>query len=158
MPSPQEKDTKKRAKIVVVVGLPINDAGQFLLTQRHAPHATKLHNRWQLAGGAIEFGETPEQALKREFQEELGVKITILEDRPFAITNVWPAEPGGHRIETHALVLSYLVRLAPQHHNQTSFTTDEETGDARWFTAQEIMSLDTFPNVQKVVNAALKLL
>lgn len=33
--------------------------------------------RWEFPGGKIEVGETPQQALKREIQEELAVKIEV---------------------------------------------------------------------------------
>jgi mutator protein MutT len=36
----------------------------------------KKERVWRFAGGRVEEGETPEQALVREFQEELGIKVT----------------------------------------------------------------------------------
>ena len=34
---------------------------------------------WEAPGGGVDFGETREQAIKREMKEELGVEIEILE-------------------------------------------------------------------------------
>lgn len=51
--------------------------GRVLLTQR--PPGGALGLEWELPGGKIEAGETPEHALAREIREELGVEATPLE-------------------------------------------------------------------------------
>lgn len=48
--------------------------GRLLLTQR--PPGGPLGLMWELPGGKIEPGETPEHALVREIREELGVRAT----------------------------------------------------------------------------------
>ena len=35
---------------------------------------------WELPGGHVEEGETPEKALEREFLEELGIKVQVLRE------------------------------------------------------------------------------
>jgi 8-oxo-dGTP diphosphatase len=49
----------------------IDPDGRILLAQR--PEGKSMAGLWEFPGGKIESGETPEQALIRELQEELGI-------------------------------------------------------------------------------------
>lgn len=57
----------------VAVGILINAAGEYLLTTR--PPGKAYAGYWEFPGGKLEAGETIEQALRRELQEEIGVTI-----------------------------------------------------------------------------------
>ncbi|WP_172292334.1 NUDIX hydrolase [Pseudoruegeria sp. HB172150] len=49
-------------------------------------------------GGSVDFGETAESAVIREFREELGVTATIL-DAPFFMENIYTHEGSqGHEL------------------------------------------------------------
>jgi 8-oxo-dGTP diphosphatase len=62
-----------RKVVEVAVGVLIRADGQFLLTSR--PAGKVYEGYWEFPGGKIEAGETVEQALRRELQEEIGVTI-----------------------------------------------------------------------------------
>jgi 8-oxo-dGTP diphosphatase len=59
-------------KIVLVSAVALIDAdGRVLLAQR--PARKSLAGLWEFPGGKVDAGETPEAALIRELQEELGI-------------------------------------------------------------------------------------
>lgn len=65
------KSTEKK-RIEVAVGILLR-GDEFLLGSR--PQGKPYAGYWEFPGGKIEAGETVEQALKRELEEELGVSI-----------------------------------------------------------------------------------
>jgi len=59
-------------KTVLVSAVALIDVdGRILLGQR--PEGKSMAGLWELPGGKVEEGETPEAALIRELQEELGI-------------------------------------------------------------------------------------
>jgi 8-oxo-dGTP diphosphatase len=63
----------ERQPVDVAVGVLIDGQGRFLLTSR--PEGKVYAGCWEFPGGKVEAGETIEQALRRELQEELGITI-----------------------------------------------------------------------------------
>jgi len=57
----------------VAVGVLIQPDGSFLLTSR--PQGKVYEGYWEFPGGKLEAGETVDQALRRELEEELGIHI-----------------------------------------------------------------------------------
>jgi len=62
---------------VEVVAAVVERAGRYLITRRL--EGTHLAGLWEFPGGKILPGEKPEDALKRELKEELGVEATVSE-------------------------------------------------------------------------------
>jgi 8-oxo-dGTP diphosphatase len=52
-----------------------NDRGEFLLALRDKKPGIPFPDHWDLIGGHVEEGETPEQALVREVKEELNIDL-----------------------------------------------------------------------------------
>ncbi|MBB4279322.1 8-oxo-dGTP diphosphatase MutT [Rhizobium mongolense] len=53
----------------------IDSDGRILLAQR--PEGKSLAGLWEFPGGKVEPGETPEETLVRELEEELGLKTKV---------------------------------------------------------------------------------
>lgn len=66
--------TRKGHWIPVVAGF-IHKDGKILVGQR--PENNSLAGQWEFPGGKIESGETPEEALARELDEELGIQAQV---------------------------------------------------------------------------------
>ena len=62
-----------RSLVQVAVGVLVRADGSFLLTSR--PEGKAYAGYWEFPGGKLEAGETVEQALRRELQEEIGITI-----------------------------------------------------------------------------------
>lgn len=64
--------------VLVAAGAIVDDLRRptrLLAARRSAPKS--LAGRWEFAGGKVEPGETPEQAVHRELWEELGIRIEL---------------------------------------------------------------------------------
>jgi 8-oxo-dGTP diphosphatase len=73
-----------RSVVEVAVGVLVKPDGSFLLTSR--PEGKAYAGYWEFPGGKLEAGESVEQALQRELQEELG--IDIAEAQPWKVEMV----------------------------------------------------------------------
>ncbi|PLK59739.1 8-oxo-dGTP diphosphatase MutT [Klebsiella quasipneumoniae] len=94
-------------KLQIAVGIIRNPEGDIFITQRAAD--AHMANKLEFPGGKIESAETPEQALIRELQEEVGITVTTFSlfdkleyqfpDRHitlwFFLVESWEGEPWG---------------------------------------------------------------
>ena len=62
-----------RPLVQVVAGILLDQNGRYLLSSR--PEGKPYAGYWEFAGGKVEAGESDFQALQREFEEELGIRI-----------------------------------------------------------------------------------
>lgn len=120
-------------KNVKVVAAIIQDGDKTLSCQRGYGD---LKDGWEFPGGKVEQGETGEQAIVREIQEELDVTIGNLE---FLCT-------AEHDYPTfHISMDCYLCNIVE------GKIHDEEHEDMKWLTPDEIWSVDWLPVDVKVV-------
>lgn len=95
-------ETAKPRPILLVAACALIDTdGRILLAQR--PEGKSLAGLWEFPGGKVEPGETPEETLVRELNEELGIvtRVACLAPLTFA----------SHTYETfHLLMPLYVCR------------------------------------------------
>lgn len=118
-----------------VVAAIIKKGNKILATQRGYGD---LEGGWEFPGGKIEAGETPEQALIREIEEELEAKIRI----ESFITDV-----HYDYSDFHLDMDCFLCTLA-----EDSITLVEHSA-AKWLDAEHLRSVDWLPADIKVIEA-----
>lgn len=111
--------------ILVVAAALVDDAGRLLAARRSAP--PDLAGRWELPGGKVEPGESPERALVRELREELGVDAEPVSRVP----GEWPLKPGYVlRVWTARLVSGTPEPL--EDHDRLRWLGPDEIWDVHW--------------------------
>jgi 8-oxo-dGTP diphosphatase len=119
--------------LLVVAGAFVRD-GLLLLTRR--PEGDPLAGYWELPGGKVEQGETPEAALDREWREEVGVEVESAFPWTFA-----SGAPNGR----HVTLLVYLIRAL---HGEPS---PVGVAEVRWATPEEAARLPLLPADRPIV-------
>ena len=119
------ESTQAVNEMVEVVAALIWDGDRFLACQRPANKARAL--LWEFVGGKVEPGETKEQALIRECQEELAVTVAV-QDVFMEVDHVYPD------LTVHLTLFNASISEGvPQ---------KIEHNDLRWITVEEI---DQYP-------------
>lgn len=97
-------NNKKPHRFVPVLAAIIqNEKGEVLIARRR--QELQNGNKWEFPGGKLQTGETPEQGLRREIKEELGIDIDVMQ--PYHIV----VQSGT---DFSILLVSYLCR----HHSE----------------------------------------
>lgn len=115
---------------VGIGGIILNKEGKFLLIQRGKKSKNEV-GMWGFPGGALEFGETIEEAIIREVQEELGVKIKPLKK----------LAPVNHRIpneKQHWVAVPYICQLVS---GRPKIKEPDKISDMRWLSLEDAREL-----------------
>ena len=104
----------------LVVAGALCQGGKVLITQR--PEGKPRAFSWEIPGGKVEPGEAPDEALRRELEEELGIVVDDVHPVSFAsdalhvlllfLCKAWEGEPAGK--EGQAISWACLAELEQQ--------------------------------------------
>ncbi|MBF0219089.1 MAG: Nudix family hydrolase [Gammaproteobacteria bacterium] len=134
-------------RLAVAVAVVRDAAGRYLISQRHplAMHGSQ----WEFPGGKLEVGESPEAALTRELEEELGITPTVC--RPLIeIPHDYPQQ----RVRLLVwLVEGWRGELAAANSDQL---LGREGQRLRWVSDSELDALP-FPSANRGIIQALRL-
>jgi 8-oxo-dGTP diphosphatase len=113
----------------IVFGYSKEDGVSVLLIQRKYP---PFKDSWALPGGFLLENESLEEAVKRELEEETGVKVAYLEQL-YTFGN--PERDPRQRV----ISIAYFALVKSSLYQQLKASTDAE--DAKWFSIKKIPAL-----------------
>jgi len=121
---------------ISVKGIMVNSQGKILLLKNG-------RELWELPGGRIEEGEQPEDALKREVQEELGIEITIKR-----LNDTWIYE-----VQKEQYIL--IITFEAAYESAEAIRLNEEHIDMGWFSLAEIEQLNAAEGYKNSIKKAM---
>jgi 8-oxo-dGTP diphosphatase len=132
-----EKQTVKGVDYIgVSAGAMIFSDNRELFLSKRSQNTKNERGCWETPGGSVEFGETLEDAVRREIREEYGVDIEITEQFPAADHII----PKDHQ---HWVATTFLAKIKK---GQTPTIMEPEKCDAiGWF------ALDALPEPLSII-------
>lgn len=117
-------------KIIHAAAVVLVDTDGRVLISSRPDYKTVMPGYWEFPGGKLEEGETPEEALRREIDEELGIKLGCFTPLSFI------SEPRG---KYHVIVYVYICR------EWNGIPCPMESQGMKWVRVNELSQWDILP-------------
>jgi len=128
---------------VVAEGVIVEQGGILLVKAKRG----YLKDSWNLPGGFVGYGESPEEAVRREVEEEVGAKCVV--GRLLGVESFI-----GERSYSHWLMFFYEMRLLGE--VEEFHPAADEIAEVRWFPLEEAVELIGSPVMRKRVRELYK--
>ncbi len=132
-----------QAPVVGVGGVVVRDGRVLLVRRGKEP----LYGRWVVPGGTVELGETLEEALVREMEEETCLRVEPLE----VLTVFDRIQRDGSRVVYHYVIVDYLCRFRSGEARAAS-----DALEVTWASPEELAGYDLPPKALEVVQEAFR--
>lgn len=132
-PISQSSDFPDAFYRVTVKGIYVKD-GKILMTFDDS-NSNRSDDPWELPGGGLDFDEEMHSALKREVEEEMGLEVTSVSEKPLY---VWPVKHGeGRGMDWfHVLVVVFKIEF-----KDLNFTPTRECQEIKFFSVDELREM-----------------
>lgn len=95
---------------------------------------------WELPGGGLDWGSTPQGDLPREISEEMGLEVTMVADNPcYFITD--------QTLRRKQWIVNVLYETEVKHLN---FTPSDECVNIKFVDKEDIQTMNVFPTIKKL--------
>lgn len=138
-----DKFEETHPPIATVGALIFNAKNEALMIRTH-----KWSDKWGIPGGKIKWGETSEAALRREIQEETGLKVTGIQ---FVLVQDCIHSKEFYR-DAHFVLLNYTCRCV----GKPRVVLNEEGQEYRWLALADAKKLKLNKPTKVLIEAALK--
>lgn len=128
---------KQKRLVSILIPYRIIENEIHVYLQKRTMDMERMPGWFGLWGGGIDEGETPEEGLKREIQEELGFDVTKY---PYVLHN---------KYEFWGAIESVFIFEAPESFEKTIIISEGEYG--KWFSAEEAYKLPDLIFQAKVI-------
>lgn len=135
----------------IVIGVVRDLQGRVLLGRRYQPEIPEIHGKWNLLGGRVEFGESPEEALVREIKEESGLEVEVVRMLPQIFTRYRTKSDGT---ELQILPISYECNVVG---GELSVMLDDPgVSELSFFDPESIATIELIENENHIIELALR--
>ncbi len=120
-----------------------------LLIRRGGP---PLEGEWSIPGGTLELGESLKEGVRRELEEETGIRVRVGELIE-AFDRIFPDEKAAAgRPRYHFVILDYLCEAV-----SGTARAGSDVTDVAWAREDELEQYSLTPTATRVIRAALEM-
>jgi mutator protein MutT len=142
----ERNDRLYPSRPLVGVGAVVWDGGRVLLERRGQPPA---QGSWAIPGGLVELGETVEDAVRREVQEECGIEIDV--GPILGLFQPIERDAGGG-IRYHFTIIDFLA-----YYRFGVLRSGDDAAEVRWVTPADLVHYPLSPATRDMIGRALAL-
>lgn len=108
----------------------VHDGKGHILLHKRGPKARDERGNWDIGGGAIEFGESLDEAVRREIKEEFSCQAQDIE-----FLTAYEAHREHDGQPTHWIALLHAVKVDPK---KVKIGEPQKISEIGWFTSQNL--------------------
>lgn len=141
----------EKKTIFVFKGILFDKDNRVLIDNRKEEILDAANGKWEVPGGKIEFGESPEDAVKRELLEETGYTVKVNGIIPYSNVSMW--EYSDYK--QHTVIFFYICELEDKKHIEIH---DNRINTYKWITANELTDYNFLPGNKEAIQYAIEIM